>query len=90
MKKEFRAQVIKNIKRISDEYGDARRTINMTLGTKTDTEEVIEEKNLIVYFTNYGNLYADETTTLVAQRKGGRGSKIKLEKGEAISQNSFR
>jgi DNA gyrase subunit A len=82
--KEFRAQVIKNIKRISDEYGDARRTINMTLGTKTDTEEVIEEKNLIVYFTNYGNLYADETTTLVAQRKGGRGSKIKLEKGEAI------
>ena len=55
----------------------------MTLG-QNENEEIIEEKNLIVYFTNYGNLYADETTTLMAQRKGGRGNKVKLEKGEVI------
>lgn len=81
---EFRSQVIKHIKRIADEYGDARRTTNITLGIKTDTEEVIDEKNLVLYFTNHGNIYADETTTLISQRKGGRGSKIKLNDGEVI------
>lgn len=81
--KEFINCLKKEINRISLEYGDTRRTTNITLG-QNDNEEVIEEKNLIVYFTNYGNLYADETTTLMAQRKGGRGNKIKLEKGEVI------
>ena len=69
-------------KRISKEYGDERRTVNMTLDVNTQTEEVLEEKNLIVYFTNYGNLYADECSTLMAQKKGGKGNKIKMQKGE--------
>lgn len=80
----FRTTVKNEIKRISKEYGDERRTVNMTLGVNTQTEEVLEEKNLIVYFTNYGNLYADECSTLMAQRKGGKGNKIKMQKGETI------
>ena len=80
----FRTTVENEIKRISKEYGDERRTVNMTLGVNTQTEEVLEEKNLIVYFTNYGNLYADECSTLMAQKKGGKGNKIKMQKGETI------
>ena len=82
--KVFRTTVENEIKRISKEYGDERRTVNMTLGVNTQTEEVVEEKNLIVYFTNFGNLYADECSTLMAQKKGGKGNKIKMQKGETV------
>lgn len=80
----FRTALENEIKRISKEYGDERRTINMTLGVDLDTEEVIEEKNLVLYFTNHGNLYVDECSTLMAQKKGGKGNKIKMDKNEVI------
>ena len=79
----FRDRVIEEIKRISNEYSDDRKSICYNL-EKTKEEEIIEEKNLIVYFTNYGNLYIEESNTLIAQSKGGKGSKIKLGKGEIV------
>ena len=82
---EFAKHVKKEVKYISDAYGDEHRTTNLSLNVD-DNVEIVEEKNLVVYFTNYGNLYADETTTLITQRKGGRGNKIKLQKGETIIQ----
>ena len=82
---QFKAKVKEEILRISKTYGDDRKTSNISLVISEDTE-IIEEKNLIVYFTNHGNLYADETSTLLAQRKGGMGNKIKLQKGETIIQ----
>ena len=80
----FRTTVENEINRISKEYGDERRTVNISLDVDTQTEEILEEKNLIIYFTNYGNLYADECSTLIAQKKGKKGNKIKFQKGETI------
>lgn len=83
-KNEFNNNIKKEINRISKEYGDIRRTTNINLN-KNSEEEPIEEKNLIIYFTNFGNLYVDETSTLLSQNKGGRGSKIKMENNEVVT-----
>jgi DNA gyrase subunit A len=80
----FNSAIENEINRISKKYGDEHRTINITLEKEKETTEPIEEKNLIVYFTNFGNVYVDEVTTLLAQRRGGRGAKIKLKKDEVL------
>ena len=79
---EFKNKLKEEIQRIATEYGDNRRTEILSLKIKED--EIIEEKNLIVYFTNYNNVYTEESNTLLAQGRGGRGSKVKLSKGEVI------
>lgn len=83
----FNNEVKKEIKRISDKYGDDRKTKNINLDYKGEPEdaEPIEQKELLMHFTNFGNIYTQETTTLLSARRGGRGAKIKLLKGEFIT-----
>lgn len=49
-------------------------------------EEPIERKELLIHFTNLNNIYTQESTTLIAKRRGGMGSKIKLKENETITQ----
>ena len=66
-------------------YGDPRRTKLLNLDFKNeDDEEPIEKKELVIYYTNLGNLYTEESTTLLRSRRGTRGSKIKLANNEAV------
>ena len=60
----------------------------MNLNYKGNEEyaEPIEKKGLLIHFTNLGNLYTQESTTLMTTRRGGKGMKIKLAKNEAIIQ----
>ena len=80
---------IKNeINLIQKEYGDERRTknINLDFTSKEDDAEPIEEKQLLIYYTNLGNLYTQESTTLLRTRRGAKGSKLKLAANEAVEQ----
>ena len=72
----------------ANKYGDERRTRLMNLNYKGNEEdaEPIEKKELLIHFTNLGNLYTQESTTLMTTRRGGKGTKIKLAKNEAIIQ----
>lgn len=83
----FKSEIKKEILAIQKKYGDKRRTVNMDL-IKGDNEEnePVEKKTLIVHMTNFGNLYTSETTTLIAQKRGGKGNKIKLSNGEYITE----
>ena len=83
----FNNEIKKEIKRISDKYGDNRKTKNINLDYKGEPEdaEPIERKELLIHFTNLGNFYTQETTTLLSVRRGGKGAKIKLLKGEVIT-----
>ena len=68
----------------SKKYGDARRTEIQNISFDDEEEEPIEEKEILVCLTNTGNFYTEEKTTLMVQRRGGRGSKIKIGKNEYV------
>ena len=74
-----------DLEKVAKKYGDARRTRVMNLKTGDDEDETpIEEKELIVYLSNFGNLYTEEKSTLLVQRRGGKGAKVKLSKNEYL------
>lgn len=74
-----------DLEKVAKKYGDTRRTRIMNLKTGDDEDETpIEEKELIVYLSNFGNLYTEEKSTLLVQRRGGKGAKVKLAKNEYL------
>lgn len=80
----FNQQIEKGFREIANKYADARRTQIMNLQTNEDDDTPIEEKTFIVNLTNKGTLYAYESTTLMTQRRGGKGMTAKLPKDEYI------
>ena len=80
----FNQQIEKGLREIANKYADARRTQIMNLQTNEDDDTPIEEKTFIVNLTNKGTLYAYESTTLMTQRRGGKGMTAKLPKDEYI------
>lgn len=73
---------------IIKKYGDPRRTRLIDLDFTSEKEEEaepIEKKELLIYYTNLGNIYTVESSTLLKTRRGGKGSKIKLGDNEAIT-----
>ena len=78
IEKGFRATIIK--------FGDKRRTKIMNI-SKNEEEEPVEVRQLILNFTNIGSIFVTEGSTLYTQRKGGVGTKFKLEKGEYVVSN---
>lgn len=82
----IKLEMINEIHKLSNKYGDERRTKNINLEFKNDDEEEpIEEKELLIHCTNLGNIYTQETSTLLTQKRGGKGTRIRLQKGETIT-----
>lgn len=81
-------EIEKDLKEVANKFGDERRTRLMNLNYKNDEEdaEPIEKKELLIHFTNLGNIYTQESTTLMTSRRGGKGTKVKLANNEAIVQ----
>lgn len=72
---------------VMKKIGDERRTKLIDLdftSEKEDEAEPIEKKELLIYYTNLGNIYTAESSTLMKTRRGGKGSKIKMAENEAI------
>ena len=83
--KKLKSIIQEDLEQVAKKYGDARRTRVMNLKTGNDEDEMpIEEKELIVYLSNFGNLYTEEKSTLLVQRRGGKGAKVKLSKNEYL------
>lgn len=82
----FKQSFVKELDRIKKEYGDERRTkvLNLNFSSKDDNTEPIEEKQLLIYYTNLGNIYTQESSTLLRTRRGTKGSKIKLANNEFV------
>ena len=79
-------EIEKDMLEVINKYGDKRRTriINLDFSDE-ENEEPIEKKELIIYYTNLGNIYTVESSTLMRTRRGGKGSKVKLGNNEVIS-----
>ena len=81
----FNEQLKKGWREVASRFGDARRT--KILNISNNDEEPTEIRQLILNFTNIGNIFISESSTLYTQKKGGVGTKFKLEKGEYVISN---
>lgn len=86
-KDQFNNSFIQELDRIANKYGDERRTkvINLDFKSSEEDAEPIEKKELLIYYTNLGNIHTVESSTLVKTRRGGKGSKIKLGNNEVVT-----
>lgn len=80
----FKQQIENGLRAVANKYQDEHRTQIMNLKTNEEDDTPIEEKTFIVNLTNKGTLFAYESTTLMAQRRGGKGMTAKLPKDEYI------
>ena len=78
----FKEEIKKGWREVASKFGDARRT--RILNISKDDEEPTEIKSLQVSMTNKNNLFLSESSTLYTQKRGGVGSKAKLEAGEYV------
>lgn len=76
-----------DLKEVAKKYGDERRTRLMNLDYKGSDEdtEVIEKKELLLHFTNLGNIYTQTSSTLTTTHRGGKGLKVKIGDNEVIT-----
>ena len=78
----FNEQLKLGWREVAKKFGDARRTRIMNL--VSNEEEPTEVRQLILNFTNLGSIFVSESSTLYTQKRGGVGTKFKLDKGEYI------
>ena len=81
----FNEQLKNGWREVAKKFGDDRRTKVMNISI--NDEEPTEIRQLVLNFTNYGNIYISESSTLYTQKKGGVGTKLKLENGEYVVSN---
>ena len=81
----FNEQLKNGWREVAKKFSDARRT--KILNISNNDEEPTEVRQLILNFTNIGNIFISESSTLYTQKKGGVGTKFKLEKGEYVVSN---
>lgn len=75
------------MRNVAKKFGDERRTrlLDLDFSSKEEDAEPIEKKELLIYYTNLGNIHTVESSTLVKTKRGGKGSKIKLAENEVIT-----
>ena len=83
-KEEFKKSFIGELDRIANKWGDERRTkvINLEFTSDDEDAEPIEQKELLINYTNMGNFYTMESSTLITQRRGAKGKKLKMKSDE--------
>lgn len=79
----MKKEIEKGLRDVIKQLGDARRTQIMDLGVNSD-DETVEIKNLQLLITNKNNLFINETSSLLSQKRGSVGSKLKLVEGEYV------
>lgn len=77
----LKKEIENDLRAVAEKFGDSRRTKILNLGNE---DETIEEKKLLISFTNQGNLFAQESSTLYTQKRGGVGTKFKLNPKEFV------
>lgn len=79
-------EIEEGMRNVAKKFGDERRTklLDLDFSSKEEDAEPIEKKELLIYYTNLGNIHTMESSTLVKTKRGGKGSKIKLTENEVI------
>ena len=78
----FNQQLISGWKKVAAKFGDARRT--KILNIESENDEPTEIRTLQLSLTNKNNIFITESSSLYTQKRGGVGSKLKLDNGEYV------
>lgn len=78
----LKKEIENGLREVAKKFGDERRTKIMNIAS--DEDEPVEIKALSVSLTNKNNLIVNETSSLYTQKRGGVGSKFKLESDEYV------
>ena len=78
----LKKEIENGLREVAKRFGDERRTKIMNIAS--DEDEPVEVKALSVSLTNKNNLIVNETSSLYTQKRGGVGSKFKLEPDEYV------
>lgn len=78
----LKKEIENGFREVAKKFGDERRTKIMNISS--DEDEPVEVKALSVSLTNKNNLIVSETSSLYTQKRGGVGSKFKLETDEYV------
>lgn len=80
-------EIEEGLRSVAAKYGDDRRTtmLNFDFSGEEEKAEPIERKELIVHYTNLGNIYTQESSTLMKTKRGGKGTSLKLKDTEVIT-----
>ena len=78
----FNQQLINGWREVAKKFGDARRT--KVLNIESENDEPTEIKTLQLSLTNKNNIFVTESSSLYTQKRGGVGSKLKLDSGEYV------
>lgn len=75
-----------DLRAVALKFGDERKTrlTNFDFAGEEEDAEPIEKKELLIHYTNLGNIYTQESSTLLKARRGTKGTKIKLNDNEVI------
>jgi DNA gyrase subunit A len=86
----LKKEIEKGLVNVAKRFGDSRRTKILNLEKEDESATPTEVKSLLLHLTNQNNIFLSEVSSLYTQRKGGVGSKFKLNPGEyVISTNSL-
>lgn len=78
----LKAEIEKGLKAVIQKFGDSRRT--KILNIEKEEDEPVEVRALNLSLTNQNNIFINETSSLYTQKRGGVGSKFKLNSGECV------
>ena len=81
-------EIEKDLRAVAAKYGDDRKTrlTNFDFSSEEEDAEPVEKKELLIHYTNLGNIYTQISSSLVKTRRGGAGAKLKLKDNETIIQ----
>lgn len=82
----FKEELKNGWREVSRIFGDDRRTKVLSLAEDSNND-VIEERQIALSFTNEAAVYTTETSSLYSQKRNGVGAKFKLASGEYIIDN---
>ena len=82
----FKKEIEKGFNEVSKKFGDSRRT--KILNIEKDEDEPTEIKSLLISLTNQNNIFVSENSSLFVQRRGGVGTKFKLNNSEYVVSTS--
>lgn len=78
----LKREIENGLRRVAEKFGDERRT--KILNIENEEDEPKEIKTLSVTLTNQNNIFVNEVSSLYTQKRGGVGTKFKLNKEEYI------
>lgn len=84
----FTQEIERELAAISKKYGDARRTTNIDLELG-ENDEPAEKRILMVYFSEFGSVLAQEIDQYTLQLRGGKGTKVKMRPGDFIKESVY-